>query len=410
MKILLLAYSCFPGHGSEPEVGWNWASRLPEQHDVYLLTHTHCRERLTAELAARPRPRLRVHFVQLPLWIDPLPGTYREAGSAVRYALWQAAAFLFAAKLSRAVRFDVVHHVSWTTADGPTFMWALGLPFVWGPLGGGQRAPLQLRRYLGAGWWRETLRNCRVWAARFNPLSHLTARTAQASLSCNPETTALLEWFGARNVELMGTNAIDPDWGPREAPRRERREAPIVLWIGRLDHRKATNLAIEAFANVRRRRAATLWICGDGHLMADLKALARELGVEADVQLLGRVPHDELPRRMAEADVFMFTSLRDSYPDAVLQAMACALPVLSLDHQGVAPMNDEAVRKVPVRTADQVVGDLAAALFELLDDFDLRQRMGRAAWQNIQEEHLWPGRVARMNRIYRSAVGADRRA
>src|SRR3546814_6341681 len=94
-------------------------------------------------------------------WWDLWRPERGERGIHLHYLLWQKAAFDLARDLHARHRFDLVHHVSWGTVNAPPALWRLGPPFVWGPLGGGQSAPLRFHRYLGPAVVKEALRAAR---------------------------------------------------------------------------------------------------------------------------------------------------------------------------------------------------------------------------------------------------------
>lgn len=94
--------------------------------------------------------------------------------------------------------------------------------------------------------------------------------------------------------------------------------------------------------------------------------------------------------------MFLFPGLRDSGGMAVLEAMAAAKPVISMDSGGPGLLvTEDTGIKVPVTTPDQVVQDLARALDSLLSDACLRRRMGQAARQRVIDEFVWESKASR---------------
>jgi glycosyltransferase involved in cell wall biosynthesis len=405
-RILLLAYGCEPHRGSEASIGWQWASRLSEEHDVYLLTHPRGRTAIQRALAEDPRPRLRIRFVELPAPLDPWRLVSGELLIQPRYILWQVAAYRAAREIVAREAIDLVHHVSWTTMTGPTLGWALGPPFIWGPVGSGQQAPLQMRRFLGAkGWLRELIRNQQVRFVGWNPLAVLAARRSAVAMASNLDTLAKLHELGADPALLQPDAAVDRRW-LAQSPRPPREtERPVILWSSRMMARKAPGLAIEAFAQLRRTHNAELWMLGDGPLMGACHARAVELGVHSEVHFLGWQPHEQVPELLGQADMFLFTSLRDTCPMPVLEAMATGLPVVALDLHGIQNLPDAAILKVPVGTPDDLVGDIAAALERLVASPEERAQRGREAWECVRGGHLWSHRQAGMREVYASILG-----
>ncbi len=142
LKILLSAYACEPGFGSEAAVGWTWASQLGPEHEVHVITRESNRAAIEAELAVRPLPRVHFSYFDLPPWIRAWKRGNR--GVHLYYFLWQIGAYRVARALHEAVAFDVVHHVTFASVRFPSWMGLLGPPFIFGPVGGGEYSPRAL--------------------------------------------------------------------------------------------------------------------------------------------------------------------------------------------------------------------------------------------------------------------------
>ncbi|WP_119460400.1 glycosyltransferase [Rhodospirillaceae bacterium SYSU D60014] len=104
-------------------------------------------------------------------------------------------------------------------------------------------------------------------------------------------------------------------------------EPPVILAVGSLKSHKGFASLLQAFERVRRARPARLVILGEGPERGRLEALARELGVDADVHLAGFVGNPY--QYMAHARVFTLASLYEGLPTVIIEAMACGCPVVS---------------------------------------------------------------------------------
>jgi glycosyltransferase involved in cell wall biosynthesis len=400
LKVLLVGHAFWPGEGSEPGITWNWAWHLSAAHDVWVIAHPLHRAEVDAAFAGHRGRAPRVVWVDLPR--TPEQG---ERGIRLHYFLWQRAALAQARRLHATEKFDIVHHVSWGTVYAPPALWRLGAPFVWGPIGGGQAAPLRFGRYLG---WRGTLeeasRNVRRGLVPFLPPLRRAVANSALILATNRETVKILRRAGAARVDLFLDNGIGPDQLiPRQRVRRagDRLE---LLWAGRLEARKALPLALEAMARVSD-IPVRLSIAGQGPLRAACEQRATALGLADRVRFLGFVPREDLITDLfAASDAFLFTSLQDSFGSVVIEAMAAGLPVLTLDHQGVGTMMPEqAAVKVPVTSPASTIQGLADAIRGLAASPELGQRMSAAARAHAVSES-WRQRAARMTALYRSCL------
>lgn len=164
--------------------------------------------------------------------------------------------------------------------------------------------------------------------------------------------------------------------------------APVVLGVGRLTEQKDFVSLIRAFAMVRRRRSCRLVILGEGHQRAQLECLVRELDLARDVLLPGFQSNPFA--WMSRASVFVFSSIWEGLGGALIQAMACGVPVVSTDcPSGPAEIleNGKWGRLVPVGD----VADLAASIEATLDETshpDVRRRASYFSGKRSADDYL----------------------
>jgi glycosyltransferase involved in cell wall biosynthesis len=108
-----------------------------------------------------------------------------------------------------------------------------------------------------------------------------------------------------------------------------RADCPVVLAVGRLSHVKDFGTLIRAFALVRREHLARLVILGEGPKRKRLEALVRKLGLENDVRLPGFVKNPYA--YMARARLLVVSSLTETGPNVLIEALACGIPVVATD-------------------------------------------------------------------------------
>src|SRR5205814_1654653 len=144
MKVLVSAYACEPGKGSEPAVGWNWVQALARRGSrIHVITRSNNREAIENDSGSR-NPVLSFHDFDLPRWARA--GKRWPGGIYVYYLFWQVGAYRLAKRLHAVERFDRVQHVTFASCRLPPFLGRSGIPFIFGPVGGGESMPAQLRR------------------------------------------------------------------------------------------------------------------------------------------------------------------------------------------------------------------------------------------------------------------------
>lgn len=405
LRVLLSAYACEPGKGSEPGIGWNWALGLARAgHEVWVLTRANNRGAIERALAADVEPglraRLRFAYYDLPAWAR----WWKRGGHGVRlyYLLWQWGAYRSARALCRTTRFDLVHHLTFGVFRHPSFMGRLGLPFVFGPVGGGETAPHALRRTFPLrGYLADAVRDLANWLVRIDPLMASVYRGAAVTLCKTAETLQRIpgRYRGKCRVHLeVGTpGAAAPPPRRQAAPERLR-----VLYVGRLVYWKGLHLGMMAFARLLERHpGAQFTVIGAGPDEVWLRAQARRLGIEGSMTWVPWLERDEVLRAYPRHDVFLYPSLHDSSGNAVLEALAGGLPVVCMKLGGPGELvNDGCGIRVAAGESAQVVRGLAHALGSLADRPQLIEQMSQAAQLRARKQYSWSRQIERMEALY----------
>ncbi|UOR03664.1 glycosyltransferase family 4 protein [Hymenobacter aerilatus] len=408
MKVLLSAYACNPTKGGESGIGYSWTQEwLQHGHEVWCFTRPDERADIEAYLAEHvsPEGRAKLHFVYVavPGWVDYL---YRwQFGVYLHYMVWQYQAWRAARKLEATVGFDLIHHATYGSLQMASWLWRVGKPLIIGPLGGGQQTPRSFQSYIPDWFKSETMRNTisRVLMAGDRNVRH-SIRHAALVLTTNQETAAKVRALGARRVELFLDSGLPESFLPAEFPVREPADQLRLLWLGRLIHRKALPLVLDALTKVAARVPFHLTIVGDGPVGAELPELLRQRGLTDRVTWRGSLPWAEVREVFLTHDAFLFASLRDSFASQFLEAMGAGLPIITLNHQGARDfIPAEAAIKVPVTTPDETVAALARAVEECYDHPERRLAMGRAGYAFARTQS-WPARSQRMLHLIEEAV------
>jgi glycosyltransferase involved in cell wall biosynthesis len=150
---------------------------------------------------------------------------------------------------------------------------------------------------------------------------------------------------------------------------------PVILFLSRVDPKKGLDLLLAAFAEVRRRMPnAALVIAGEGDsaFVSRLHSQAAQLGIEADTVWTGFIEGKQRVAALREADVFVLPSYSENFGVAVVEAMACGLPVIVSDQVGIH-------RELTAADAGVVTpcehGRVAEAILQVLSDEGLRSRL-----------------------------------
>ena len=376
MKVLLSAYACEPDKGSEPGMGWHWAVEIARLgHEVHVLTRANNVAAVEGGAARLGGLNLTVHGYDLPRWARGWKkGAY---GVRLYYLMWQWGAYRHARKLHAASRFDLVHHITFAVYRHPSFMGRLGVPFVLGPVGGGEETPSALISSLPfRGRVVERFRMASNRMATLDPTVRAAFRKSGLIFYKTDETLRRIpRQFHGKCVCAQDV-ATDPDLS---ATASSAACGPRFLFAGRLLYWKGVHLALRAVAELRREQPdAQLTIVGDGRDRPWLERLARELKLEGAVTWRGWLGHAEVVAAYSSHMAFLFPSLHDSGGTVVMEAMSQGLPVVCLDLGGpgaMLPADCGFKIRARDRTEAQVVADLAAALKNLAGDAALRRAL-----------------------------------
>ncbi len=151
-----------------------------------------------------------------------------------------------------------------------------------------------------------------------------------------------------------------------------------------------------------------LLIVGDGPQSAELEALAHQLSIAQRTQFAGAVAHAEVPAWLNRLDIYAAPSRLDSesFGVAVIEASACALPVVVSDAGGLPEVVQDGETGLVVPRDD--VPALQAALKRLVLDAALRQELGRRGRAHVAREYEWGHCVDVMERCYAQVVAQSR--
>jgi sugar transferase (PEP-CTERM/EpsH1 system associated) len=205
----------------------------------------------------------------------------------------------------------------------------------------------------------------------------------------------------------VDTEVFRPDEEARTFWRKELaigEQEMAIISVGRLAPEKDYGLLLAALARLQVKTAqAKLVLVGEGPQRSALKAQAEEKGLAERVLFLGR--RSEVPGLLNAADVFALSSLSEGIPMALLEAMACALPVAALAVGGVPEVVEDGLHGILVQ--GRRPEDLAAAITRLSEGRQDARRMGLAARARVLERFSLASMLGAYAGLYRQLTGRD---
>ncbi|MEW6053096.1 MAG: glycosyltransferase [Nitrospirota bacterium] len=400
-KVLISAYACEPNKGSEPGVGWNWAKQIARFADTWVITRANNRNVIEEELRKNPDPNLHFIYYDVPKWL-----TFWKRGKRgvhLYYALWQLGAYRLARKSHRQNRFAIVHHLTFGNIWLPTLMPFLVIPFIWGPLGGGEHIPAAFRQSFDCkSKIRETLRDVMVLSLKANLLFLHTCKKANRILAKTGDTASRIPFQYSKRVLVttdvaVSSRNIDAD----------RKNNMQIIAVGSLETWRGFDLLLKAFsAIVQKYEGAKLLILGDGGDRKRLQQICEEENISQNVHFAGQVSAAEYLEYMGKSAIFVNPSLKEGGVTVLFDALSIGLPVICLDVPGASEIvTEECGIKIKPVNPEQTIHDLSDAIIKLASDSDLRRKMGEAGRKRVGEHYTWEKKGEFIKKIYEEVMG-----
>ncbi|MBX3069826.1 MAG: glycosyltransferase [Thermomicrobiales bacterium] len=387
-RVLMSAYACEPGRGSEPAVGWNWAVQAANHSDVWVVTRANNREVIDAELSKSPQPNLRFIYHDLPTVIQCLKK--RSGFVQAYYYVWQLSAIPLARRLERELEIDVGHHVTFVSCRFPSFLAFIQAPLVWGPIAGLDEPPSwAFRDYPTRNRLSHRLRRLSNRSLQFDPFVRHTMRKASIILAATSANRNGLPSFAAVKARIEPAVGITP---PASDFNREREFSETrLLYVGNLLYLKGLRFLLLSIAALGRNVGEIrLTVVGTGPEEASLKLLAHELRIGHVVDFVGKLPYSEVQSLYRRHDILVFPSLQDSGGFVVLEAASYGLPIICMNVGGPAQIvNTSMGIVIDIQDPQQMIRDLANAIGTLASDISLSQSLGENARKTVGERYSW---------------------
>ncbi len=258
-----------------------------------------------------------------------------------------------------------------------------------------------LRRTSKDGKLRDHLRN--YWL-------HWPLKAADALVPCS-----LFEAETLRTMGLQQPQHVIPLWldfaaiahTPRQAINLQR---PSLLFIGQLTPRKGYDVLLQALPMVAQRYPNVLVQYVSGLNLQDQAQLvetARQLGIESNIHLRGRVDDAELVNLYRAADVYVTPTRYEGFGLTLLEAMASGCPLVSTDIPVVNEIVQHGENGWLTRYND--ADDLARGILALLDNADLRQKLVAGGYETIATRYHEDVLTGQLEAAFRSVMD-DRRS
>ncbi len=386
-------------------MGWNFAHQLSKKYEVHLLVEEgEFRETLTRYAEENPEEVKHMHFHYVRRHHHETLRSIYPPSYYWFYRKWHREALKLAIELDKKENFDLVHQVTISGFREPGFLWKLGKPYIWGPLGGLTDAPWCLLSSLGwKGAFHFGVRNIiNAFQKRWGRHARAAAAHSHTILTSTTMAQKEIKDFWKRDAILMNEVGYEDRHSPQTPAVHEEGTPLRICWAGEHIPRKALDLLLKALTQTT--QPMELHVLSKGPRTMAWKKLTQDLGLSDKVTFHGFVARDEAFRIMGSCHVFCITSIREDTSTVVFEAFRYGMPIIALDHCGFATViNESCGIKIPIQSKKQVIADYARHLDYLATHEEQRQQLSVGALSRCAD-FTWENKVETLCQIYKEAL------
>jgi len=179
-------------------------------------------------------------------------------------------------------------------------------------------------------------------------------------------------------------------------------DAVVLITIARLFMLKGHDYIIESAKTLSKQYKNAVWLfVGDGNLSEHYKKQVRSLGLADRIKFAGLLPPHQIPLVIASSDILVHCSLREGLARTLPQAMLCAKPAISFDVDGAREVvNETTGRLIEPKDVEQ----LTKACAELIENKELRNKLGKAGCESVKEKFAPNTMVDTIETVYRKLL------
>jgi glycosyltransferase involved in cell wall biosynthesis/O-antigen/teichoic acid export membrane protein len=403
-RILIVAFCCDPHGTMEERNGWHRALIAAQKYDVTVFYWPKSPPvDLHQSIPEEQVPHLR--FIAVTLSFPYQWMMESETGFYMAYRQWHRQVHRVAADLHAEYPFDLTHLVSLCGFREPGYVWKLGIPNVWGPIGGSHHFPFSMLRIIDI---RSRIREIARTVINYCQL-HYSRRIRQAALqstvlAATKNSAHELERGLGVETRVDLETGIDYDIRPLRSCRDSSRPFRI-LWAGRLRAWKGLPLLLYSLAELPSSLDYRVRIMGDGDCKECWQQLAKKLGIDHRIEWISWPNYRETLKHYDWADAFAFTSQRDTSGTGLVESLAAGCPLIAVNHQGVADLLEhDCGMPVDVTSFKSAVTGFKNAIVQLAQDSDLWLQKCHAATNYAHQLH-WSKRSDWIMQVYDEAIG-----
>ncbi len=177
----------------------------------------------------------------------------------------------------------------------------------------------------------------------------------------------------------------------------------VLIFVGDLLRGKGILDLIDAFRRAQSGKSNMHLIVIGGNLNRnDSEVISVLNGINGSIHMPGKLPHHEIPRYLNAADIFVFPSYSEGLPNAVLEAMACSLPVIATRVGGIPEAVEDEKSGILIEKKD--VSSLVRSIEYLVSNEAIAKQMGIHGRRTIESKFSWKNNAKKLSEIYEGVI------
>lgn len=387
--LLISAYGCEPLKGSEAGVGWNWVLQMARNNRLHVITRANNRVSIEKYIPDDVKDNILFYYYDAPRFIRRLKK--RAQGLYFYYFCWQIGIIPLAKKILRKEKIDYAMHLTFGSMWMPTFLPLLRTSFIWGPVGGGDCEPKSFLKLLPYKQrFIQSFRYVMNTLSFLHPGIMISSLRAKAILVRTPNSARVIPRCFRYKTHIILETAIENEVFHYRRIEHPKDNTIHLITSGRLLPNKNILTAVKALNYIPSHYRISFTIIGSGYQKKSIENEIIKSGRKDDVKIIEEMPRKDVLQLMEQSDIFLFPSLREGGSWSLMEAMAIGLPVICLNWAGMAITTDDTCAiRLPVTSPEQMPKDMAKAIMTLIDNPELRKRMGEAGRHRIKTVFNW---------------------
>jgi glycosyltransferase involved in cell wall biosynthesis len=237
----------------------------------------------------------------------------------------------------------------------------------------------------------------RIWAKEKiydKTLGYFTTKLADKVLSVSKSDIPIIKSkFGIKEVEWM-PNAVDTK---KFISANGRLKSPVVTYVGKLEKWKGIDTLIKSFEIINKQvKDVRFVIAGTGSLESELRQ------ADLPIELLGAVTYEKMVEVYQEASAVILPSYMEGFPVTCVEALSCEVPVVATDVGDVRETIIDGVTGFVTQPGDYTT--IASRVVKMLEDEDLRRKLGRSGRAHVEKNFSYETLTARILREYEDCL------